>query len=421
MQPFALFDNSRLQYTKDIDYICLRFTTKMEDLLQIHRLMLKEPRKTIRRTLMDEIDWSARLICIKGFRGVGKSTFLADAVSERFGADKSCLYVDLNNFYFTKRRIYNFVEDFYSKGGKVLVLDQIHKYPNWANELLLCYQNFSNLQIIFSSSPVLRIKESDKELAKAVKIYHLKGLSFREYLNYKAQVNYTSYTLDEIIENHEQIATEITQHVKPLAYFDDYLLNGHYPYSINAHSANCSTLLKNINLALEIDITSLNQIELKYLSKLRKLLKILCSEAPFTPNISKLSNEVETSRATIINYLKYLKNARLINLIHAEDEETDSQRKPELVYAHNTNILFAVSPENMDNDVVRKTFFFNQVSAHNKLTSSKKGDFIVNQRYDFSVGGKYHKPTSPTSYATIGRTEIGSSRTIPLWLFGFLY
>lgn len=392
----------------------------MKNLKDIHRLLLEDHQLKIHRGLMEDIDWSARLICIKGFRGVGKSNFLLEAINTHFNDDDSCLYVDLNNFYFTKRKIYNFAEDFYKKGGKTLILDQIHKYPSWKEELIQCYTDFDSLQIIFSSSPVLRVWEGNPKLKDIVKIYNLRGLSFREYLNYKTKSSFKSYTIDEIISNHVQIANEITSKLMPLAYFDQYLINGYFPYSIDLCANDCRMLLKHINLALEIDITSLNQIELKYLPKLRKLLKLLCDQAPFTPNISKLSSEVETSRATIINYLKYLKNARLINMLNSDGDE-DSQKKPDCIYVHNTNILYAVSPDNVSTDTVRKTFFFNQVSYNYNIVSSLEGDFLIDNKYDFSIGGKYHEPLSPTSYAAVGRVDVGDENTIPLWLFGFLY
>lgn len=393
---------------------------KMENLREIHDLLVEGHQTKLQRCLMETIDWSKRLICIKGFRGVGKSDFLVELVCEKFKHDNSCLYVDLNSFYFTKRKIYNFADDFYKRGGKILVLDQIHKYPYWIEELIRCYHDFPELRIVFSASPVLRVWEADARLKEIVAIYHLKGLSFREFLNYKTNSQFKSYTFDDIVKNHEKIAKEITDQVMPLAYFDQYMVNGYYPYSTDLQLNDCNRLLKHINLALEIDITSLNQIELKYLPKLRKLLRLICNQTPFTPNISKLSSEIETSRATVINYLRYLKNARLINLIYADGDE-DSQKKPECVYAHNTNILYAVSPENFGIDTIRKTFFCNQVSSTDVINSSSTGDFLINGTYDFTVGGKYHEATSMDAYAAVGRIEVGRENKIPLWLFGFLY
>lgn len=392
----------------------------MQSLINIHNALLEQSDKTIRRELMDEIDWNHRIIGIKGFRGVGKTTFLLDIIKERFLNDKSCLYVNLNSFYFTKRRITSFADEFYKTGGKTLILEQIHKYPGWAAELKTCYDNFPELQIIFSASPVLRVLEGNSELKEIAKIYHLEGFSFREYLNYQTNQKFRSYTLSDILENHRNIAHEIVQEVKPLAFFNDYLKEGYYPYFFESKAFYGETLLKHINLALEIDVTYLNQIDLQYLPKLRKLLQIIASQAPFSPNVSKISNDVQTSRATIMNYLRYMKNARIINLLFSNGNE-DEIKKPDLVYLHNTNLMYAIDDTNINNSILRKTFFYNQVGYKHQLKSSEKSDFLVNDNLHFSIGGKYTEPKEEGYYAAADMIEIGKNNVIPLWLFGFLY
>lgn len=392
----------------------------MQNLVNIHNVLQEQARISIRRELLDEINWSDRLIGIKGFRGVGKTTFLMDIVKEKFPNDKTCLYVNLNSFYFTKRKITSFVDEFYKTGGKTLIFDQIHKYPEWASELRTCYDNFPELQIIFSASPVLRVLDENNNLKDIAKIYHLEGLSFREYLNFQCNLNFRRYTLEEILKDHTKIAFEITQEVKPLAYFNDYLRSGFYPYFLVKKGFYHETLLKHINLALEIDVTYLNQIDLQYLPKLRKLLQIVAAQVPFSPNVSKISTDVQTSRATIMNYLRYLKNARIINLLFSNGNEEDI-KKPELVYMHNTNLMYAIDPGNITNKVLRHTFFYNQVGYQHQVKSSPKADFKVEGQYHFSVGNKYTVPVDGQSYAAADMIEVGTENTIPLWLFGFLY
>jgi predicted AAA+ superfamily ATPase len=392
----------------------------MQSLVNIHNALQEQSLQTIRRELMDEIDWNHRLIGIKGFRGVGKTTFLIDIIKEKFQNDKSCLYVNLNNFYFTKRKIISFADEFYKTGGKTLILEQIHKYPGWASELKSCYDNFPELQIIFSASPVLRVLEGNNELKDIAKIYHLEGFSFREYLNYQTNQNFRSYGLAEILSNHIAIAKEITQGVKPLAFFNDYLKNGYYPYFTDNNVFYSETLLKHINLALEIDVTYLNQIDLQYLPKLRKLLQIIASQAPFSPNVSKISADVQTSRATIMNYLRYMKNARIINMMFSNGNE-DEIKKPDLVYLHNTNLMYAIDDANINSKILRKTFFYNQIGYKNQIKSSVKADFTVNDQYQFSVGGKYTLPVDADFFAAADMIETGKGNIIPLWLFGFLY
>lgn len=392
----------------------------MQNLVNIHNTLQKQSRKTIRRELLDEIDWNCRIIGIKGFRGVGKTNFLIDIVKEKFPNDKTCLYVNLNNFYFTKRKIISFADEFYKTGGKTLILDQIHKYPGWASELRSCYDNFPELKIIFSASPVLRVLEGNNELVNIAKIYHLEGLSFREYLNYQSNQNFRKYSLDELLTDHIRIAQEIIQEVKPLAFFTDYLKDGYYPYFLDNRSFYSETLLKHINLALEIDVTYLNQIDLQYLPKLRKLLQLIASQAPFSPNVSKLSSEVQTSRATIMNYLRYMKNARLVNLLFSNGNE-DEIKKPDLVYLHNTNLMYAIDDTNINNKILRQTFFYNQVGYKHQIKSSACSDFKVDDKYHFCIGGKYTQPSEDGCFAAADMIETGGNNIIPLWLFGFLY
>lgn len=392
----------------------------MQNLVTIHNTLQDQSSKSIRRELLDEIDWNHRIIGIKGFRGVGKTTFLIDIVKEKYMSDKTCLYVNLNNFYFTKRKIVSFADEFYKTGGKTLILDQIHKYPDWASEMKTCFDNFPELKIIFSASPVLRVMEGNDELKNIAKIYHLEGLSFREYLNYQSNLNFKRYTLQEILTNHISIAQEIIQDIKPLAYFNDYLKEGYYPYFIDNKGFYSETLLKHINLALEIDVTYLNQIDLQYLSKLRKLLQIIASQAPFSPNVSKISADVQTSRATIMNYLRYMKNARIINLLFSNGNE-DEIKKPDQVYLHNTNLMYAIDPENISSKILRQTFFYNQVGYQHQIKSSGKATFKVNDLYHFNVGGKYTLPAEEGYFAAADMIETGNENIIPLWLFGFLY
>lgn len=392
----------------------------MEYFFEAHKILVEASSDLIARELYNDIDWSQRLIGIKGFRGVGKTTFLLGYIRNNFGNSRECLYVNLNDFYFAKRRIFSFADEFYKRGGKILILDQIHKYEDWSKELRQCYDELPDLRIIFSSSPVLRILEGNDDLKDIAKIYHLEGLSFREFLNYKTGQNYPKLTLEEILTHHREIAPKIINQVRPLAYFPEYLKSGFYPYFIKNPEFYSETLLRHVNLALEIDVTYLNQIELKYLPKLRKLLQLIGGQTPFSPNVSKISAEIETSRATVLNYLRYLKNARLINMLFSNGTNGQLQ-KPDQVYLHNTNLLHIVAPENINNRNLRMTFFYNQVGYQHKVTSSHDLDFKVNDKYDFGVGGKYTQAEGENRFAAADMLEIGEGNVIPLWFFGFLY
>jgi uncharacterized protein len=384
-----------------------------------HRTLLESTHTTLRRELQKTIDWSDKLICIKGFRGVGKTTFLLDYLKQKYPNDNSVLYVNLNNFYFTHRTIISFADEFVKRGGKILLLDQIQKYPNWSKELRQCHDRLPGLKIIFTSSPVLRITENNPDLKGICKVNHLEGLSFREYLNYTTQNNFPVYSFTDVLNHHVEIAFEIVSKVRPLAYFGEYLKNGFYPYFIDNPNFFSNRLLKHINLALEIDVPYINQIELKYLSKLRKLLHIIASETPFSPNVSKLAADIKTSRATVMNYLRYLKNARLIQLLYANGGENEL-KKPDKVYMQNTNLLYAIAPENIEKENLRHTYFYNQVGYTQPINSSVNGDFLVNETWDFLVGGHKTEP-GKGQFAAADMIETGSNNKIPLWLFGFLY
>ena len=391
----------------------------MEFFQNTHRTLLDSTYPTLSRELLKTIDWSKQLICIKGFRGVGKTTFLLDYLKKEYLNDTDVLYVNLNNFYFTRRTIFSFADEFFKRGGKILLLDQIHKYPNWSKELRQCHDRLPGLKIIFTSSPVLRISEDNPHLKGIVKVNHLEGLSFREYLNYVTNSNFPACTFDDLIKNHIEISREIISKVRPLAFFGEYLKTGIYPYFIDNPNFYSNILLKHINLALEIDVPYINQIELKYLSKLRKLLHIIAAETPFSPNVSKLATDVKTSRATVMNYLRYLKNAKLIQLLYSNGDENEL-KKPAKVYMHNTNLLYSIAPTNAEKGNLRHTFFYNQVGYTQRVNSSETADFLVNNTYHFLVGGHKTVPGN-NQIAAADMIETGSKDIIPLWLFGFLY
>ena len=391
----------------------------MQSFFETHKYLLEHLGSPVRRELMNEINRNHRLIGIKGARGVGKTTFLLDYAKTHFGFDKSCLYVNLNNLYFTERTIISFADEFRKKGGKILLLDQVYKYPDWSKELRYCYDNFQDLKIVFSGSAVMRLMDQNEDLKGCVTVYHIEGFSYRENLNLATGSNFKSYSLNEILAGHEDISKEITAKVRPLAYFNDYLEHGYYPFFLEQRNY-AENVIKNVNLILEIDISYLEQIELKYLPKLRKLLYSIAKAAPLQPNVSRLSQEIETSRATVMNYLNYLKNGRLINMLF---EDSESAKKPSVIYIQNPNVYYSVTRGEVNQRNMNRTFFFNQVSYRNQVDISKTGDFKVNKTLDFHIGGDAPAVKKPgeNEYFAHDLLEVGKKHQIPLWLFGFLY
>jgi predicted AAA+ superfamily ATPase len=241
---------------------------------------------------------------------VGKTTFLIQYAQERFRNDRSCLYVNMNNFSFQGNSLVSFAEDFIRRGGKVLLVDQVFKIPNWSHQLRECYDKFPQLKIVFTGTSVMRLKEENPELNGIAKPYNLRGFSFREYLNLMTGNNFQSYTLEEILTNHEQIARTILPKVSPNAFFQNYLHHGFYPFFLEKRNF-AENLLKTMNAMIEVDILIVQQMELKYLAKIKKLLYLLAVNGPAAPNVSKLAEAIQTSRATVMNYIKLNKKSKL--------------------------------------------------------------------------------------------------------------
>ncbi|WP_273414168.1 ATP-binding protein [Prevotella aurantiaca] len=394
----------------------------MDAFFRTHAYLVEHNHAPVRRMLMDEVNWDDRLIGIKGTRGVGKTTFLLQYAKENFGAnDRQCLYINMNNFYFQERGIADFAGDFYKGGGKVLLIDQVFKQPNWSCDLRKCHDNYPELKIVFTGSSVMRLKEENPELNGIIKSYNLRGFSFREFLNYMTGLNFPTYTLDEIIRNHEQIAMQILPKVSPLKYFQDYIHHGYYPFFLENRNYS-ENLLKTMNMMTEVDILLIKQIELKYLTKIKTLFYLLALEGPKSPNISNLAKEINTSRATVMNYIKYLSDSRLINIIYPVGQEFP--KKPAKVIMNNSNLIYAIYPIHVEQQNVMETFFVNTLlSGHLVNEGNKQGNYIIDENKKFKICDAENtklRLNNETIYVRYN-TEVGKDNKIPLWMFGFLY
>ena len=397
-----------------------RKVSKVEAFFRTHKYLVDHLYAPVRRGLMDEINWDDRLIGIKGSRGVGKTTFLLDYARERFGADnRACLYINLNHFYFTERTLVDFATAFRAKGGRVLLIDQVFKYANWSRELRYLYDTFEDLRIVFSGSSVMRLKEENPDLSGKVASYNLRGFSFREFLNLMSGNAFPAYSFEEVMHRHREIAQEICTKVKPLDYFQDYLHHGFYPFFLEKRNFS-ENLLKTMNMMLEVDVLYIKQIEQTYLPKLRRLLYLLAVTAPNSPNVSQLSKEIGASRATVMNYIKYLSDARLVNMLYPEGERFP--KKPAYVYPYNSNLMYPVRPAEVNVQTVRETFFFNQLLKDNKVNEGgRNARFLVNGRYPFRVEEGLPARNNAELFYAVDKVEAGAGNVIPLWLFGFLY
>ena len=393
----------------------------MESFYRTHAYLVEHINAPVRRDLMDEIDWNDRLIGIKGSRGVGKTTFLLQYAKEKFGSDRSCLYINMNNFFFAGHTLVDFAYEFQKQGGKVLLIDQVFKYDDWSKELRTCYERFPNLKIVFTGSSVMRLKSENPELKDIVKSYNLRGFSFREFLNYQTGMKFQSYTLEEILTSHEKIAKGIVSKVKPLDYFQDYLHHGVYPFFLEKRNFS-ENLLKTMNMMIEVDILLIKQIELKYLTKIKKLLYALAVEGPKAPNVSQLAKTIQTSRATIMNYIKYLTDARLLNMVYPLNESFP--KKPAKVMMHNTSLMYCLYPMNASTQDILETFFVNSMWKDHLVNkgNGKQYSYLIDETRPFKVCSKRQMvKNNPEITYTVNQMEVGHKNQIPLWLLGFLY
>ena len=394
----------------------------MEAFFRTHAYLVEHTSAPVRRALMDEIDWNDRMIGIKGTRGIGKTTFLLQYAKDNYAPnDKRCLYINMNNFYFQGRGIADFAGEFYRRGGKVLLIDQVFKQPEWSKELRRCHDLYPTLKIMFTGSSVMRLKEENPELNGIVKSYNLRGFSFREYLNLQTGNNFRIFTLDEILNNHERLIKQILPKASPAQHFQNYIHHGFYPFFLE-HRNFSENLLKTMTMMTEVDILLIKQIELKYLTKIKKLFYMLALEGPKAPNISKLAQEIGTSRATVMNYIKDLADARLINIIYPPGQVFP--KKPAKVMLHNPNLMYAIYPIQAERQDAMETFFVNSLwKDHIVNEGAKKGLYIIDNKIKMRVCDADNTKIrySPDTIYARYHTEVGKDNRIPLWMLGFLY
>ncbi len=393
----------------------------------LRRLFYEKYAATQTRTVRDfirEIDWSNRLIGIKGSRGVGKTTLLMQYIKQHFEPGQEVLYVSLDHFYFSEHRLYDTADLFYKKGGKFLALDEVHKYPGWSVEIKNIYDNMPDLQMVFTGSSLLQLQTSQADLSRRAVMYRMPGLSFREFIVFETGIRLPSYTLNDILRDHIKIAMEISARVKPLHYFDRFLNYGYYPFYLENKNTFHLKLSQIITAVLETDIPQTARIDPSHVFYLKRLLTIIAKSVPFKPNLSNLSSRTGISINTLKQYLKLLNDAEIIHSLYFPEQGINSLKKAEKIYLNNTNLMYALT-EQVNKGNLRETFFLNQVSVKHNVYASKEVDFNVDETRLFETGGKSKKHKQieglPNAYLVKDDLEIGYGNVIPLWLFGFLY
>lgn len=400
----------------------------METIVRLQEQLLNNV-SHIQRYLLEDIDWSNRLIGIKGARGSGKTTLLLQQIKYKLhesNPEAEALYVSLDNLYFLENTLVSLAQDFVLHGGTHLFLDEVHKYPNWSRELKLIYDQFPKLKTVFTSSSILEIYKGESDLSRRAVSYHLKELSFREYLYFETNIDIPKIKLEDLLKNHKEIAREINGKIEPIIkYFNDYLKHGAYPYYLENKDSYLQKLNQTIALILEIDLNAVENITYQDSLKIKKLLVAIAQSAPFTPNISKLSERLGVQRAFLINALRLLNRADLIMELYKPTTGIGAFTKPEKLYLNNPNLVYALGKRNAEIGTLRETFFANQMKHLHKIHLVEKGDFIIDRKYIFEIGGKNKKTKQikgvPNSFVVRDDMEVGSLNIIPLYLFGFLY
>jgi predicted AAA+ superfamily ATPase len=373
-----------------------------------------------KRLIFDDIQWNERLILLLGYRGVGKTTLLLQRLQEI--GDKG-IYFSLDDLYFENNRLVSVVEQCYALGYRTFFMDEVHRYQFWSKDLKQLYDDFEDIQVVATGSSILELSQGQADLSRRAIVYHLQGLTFREYLQFEKKLDIQALDLETILACHHEISADLSEQFSFEKDFNNYLKNGYFPFYKENKSLYSQKLLETMNLVIDIDIAPFEELNYTTVRTMKKLLYVISQSVPFTPNISKLSERLEAPRNTILRLLDLLHQAKLIKLLNAEHVKLSYLQKPEKIYFENTNFvhLFADGKANIGS--VRETFFFNQLSQIHRVSASKFGDFMVDEKYTFEVGGPNKNFQQikgvPNSYLAID-VENSVGNKVPLWMFGML-
>ncbi len=381
------------------------------------REMLRQTPSSFHRYLYANIPWESRLVGILGAKGVGKSTLILQHIKE-LGTPKDHLYITAEALWFSEHTLLDFADDFVSMGGTHLYIDEVHKYKNWSKEIKLIYDLHPSLHVIFTGSSILDIRKGEADLSRRALIYKLEGLSFREYLALKHNINVQVFSLQQIVNND----VYVPDLPLPLPAFHEYLREGYYPFFLE--DGYLLRLSQVISQTVEVDIPLYANLQVSTARKLRQLLAIISGIAPVKPNMQNLAQELGASKNNVPDYLNYLEAAGMIGMLRDNTHGLRALGKVEKVYLDNTNLMYALSNGEPNIGNVRETFFYNQTRVKNNVTASKISDFTIGEK-TFEIGGKRkgQKQISSVQEGYIVKDDIayGYGNIIPLWQFGLNY
>ena len=391
----------------------------MEKLYELYAKKLKTVSTDFVRYLYDQINWDSQLIVIMGARGVGKTTMVLQRILMT-DAKKESLYISADNTFFAGNTLYDIATKFSQEGGKVLYIDEVHKYQDWSKEVKMMYDFLPDLKVVITGSSILElIRGTDADLSRRAIRYKLEGLSFREYLNFSLGLNITTYTLEEILDGKVELPAEVKY---PLAHFKEYLTKGYFPFF--KQDDYYQRLENVINQTMEVDIPAYAKMNVSTARKLKQLLYVISRSVPFKPNFTEIGRAISSDRGTVADHMVYMEKSTLIRQLNFAPDGMDLVQKVDKIYLGNTCFIYALADENPEIGNIRETFFYCAMCVNHKVTSSPAADFIV-KGHTFEVGGKSkkQKQIKNVNDAFVVKDDIENAymNIIPLWTFGFNY
>lgn len=398
----------------------------MDKLFQYSAARINAVDTGFKRYLRDNINWNNKLIALTGARGIGKTTLLLQFIKENLNeSPDEVIYVSMDDLFFSKNTLVAFADEFVKRGGRYLFLDEIHKYPDWSQEIKNIYDYFSDLRVVITGSSALDIYKGTADLSRRAVLYQMQGMSFREFISLKYKHAFPVVALDDLLHEPGSFIPGILEKIKPVKLFEEYLLKGYYPFFMEDEATYYDRLKQTVNHVLDTDLPSVEKIDFTAVHHLRTLLSIISEIVPFKPNILKLSKQVEVSRETLMKYLYLLARADLLMLLQSGTYGISRMNKPDKIYLNNTNLMYALSHAQVNAGTARETFLFNQLKQGHQVTYTDKGDFLVDNKYTIEAGGKHKTQRQiadvENAFIAADNIEFAHQNKIPLWLFGFLY
>ena len=403
----------------------------MDALFRKSDRLLANTRTEIIRDKMDEIHWNAQLISIMGAKGVGKSTLIKQYLKQNYAlGDRRVLYCSADTVDFSMRTLVGLAEEFVMRGGELLVIDEIHKYhsgtADWSREIKEIYELFPDLKLIVSGSSLLQLREGDADLSRRAIKYTMPGLSFREALRFYHGLSFPKWSLEDILAHPYDLWQMVSDKCKPVALFKEFLEKGYYPFLLEGEGEYYTKIEQVVNYIIETELPRICKVDVANVRKLQALINMICSEVPFELNANRIAAALEIGRDTVVEYLKYLGDAKVLNLLYSDKKKIGKLSKPDKVYLENPNILYALAPTKVEIGTLRETFAIGSLSeSHNVEYGKAQGDFKVDGKYTFEIGGRSKDFSQiagvKDSYVFADDWDMPDGAKLPLWMLGFMY